>query len=75
MCYIHKGNVMGFLKTALIGAAIYAGVKYITKKDVVTGKSIIDDLMEQAPEWIDKAKGYKDEISSRVSAVHEDLNQ
>nr|WP_199156769.1 YtxH domain-containing protein [Pedobacter sp. ASV2] len=66
---------MGFLKTALIGAAIYAGVKYITKKDVVTGKSIMDDLMEKAPEWMENAKGYKDEISSRVSAVSEDLTR
>jgi hypothetical protein len=53
---------MGLFKTALIGAAIYGAYKYITKTDDVTGKSIVDDLKEKAPEWIDKAKAYKEDL-------------
>jgi hypothetical protein len=48
---------MGFIKSALIGAAVYAAIKHITKKDALTGRSIVDDLMEKAPEWIDQVKG------------------
>lgn len=46
---------MGLFKTALIGAAIYGAVKYLTKKDAA-GRSKFDDIKEQAPEWIEKAK-------------------
>lgn len=56
---------MGILRTALIGAAIYGAVKYLTKKDELTGKSVVDDIKEQAPEWLEKAKGYGDEISRK----------
>lgn len=47
---------MGLFKTALIGAAVYGAIKYITKKDVATGKSIADEIQDKAPEWIEKAK-------------------
>ena len=53
---------MGLFRTALIGAAIYGAYKYITKADDVTGKSIVDDLKEKAPEWMDKAKAYKEDL-------------
>jgi hypothetical protein len=52
---------MGLLRTALIGAAVYGIVKYVTKKDV-NGKSVVDDIREKAPEWMDKAKNLKDEL-------------
>jgi hypothetical protein len=58
---------MGLIKTALIGAAVYGAIKYITKKDGLTGKSIVDDLKDKAPEWIDKAKGYKDQAEARYN--------
>ncbi|MCD0488592.1 YtxH domain-containing protein [Pedobacter sp. MC2016-14] len=54
---------MGLFKTALIGAAVYGAVKYITKKDV-NGRSIADDIKEKAPEWLEKAKGLKEEVVS-----------
>ena len=61
----HKDlKAMGLLKTALIGAAVYGAIKYVTKKDV-NGKSVIDDLQEKAPEWIDKAKRFKDDIETK----------
>ncbi|RZK75795.1 MAG: YtxH domain-containing protein [Pedobacter sp.] len=58
---------MGLLKTALIGAAVYGAIKYITKKDEITGRSLADDLKDKAPEWIDKAKGYKEDLESRYN--------
>lgn len=52
---------MGLLKTALIGAAVYGAIKYVTKKDV-NGRSIVDDLQDKAPEWMDKAKRFKEDM-------------
>ena len=52
---------MGLFKTAIICAAIYGIVKYVTKKDI-NGRSIVDDVKEKAPEWIEKAKNLKDEL-------------
>jgi len=54
---------MGLLKTALIGAAIYGAIKYVTKKDI-NGKSIVDDIKEKAPEWADKAKKFKEDFTA-----------
>lgn len=51
---------MGLIKTALIGAAVYGAIKYITKKDL-NGRSIADDIKDKAPEWVDKAKRFKDD--------------
>ncbi|TCD10529.1 YtxH domain-containing protein [Pedobacter frigidisoli] len=64
---------MGFLKTAMIGAAIYAGVKYITKKDPITGRSVVDDIKDKAPEWMEKAKDYKREFETKATYAKEDL--
>jgi hypothetical protein len=58
---------MGLLRTALIGAAVYGAVKYLTKKDEFTGKSMVDDLVEKAPEWIDKAKNMGREAETKFS--------
>lgn len=58
---------MGLLKTALIGAAVYGAVKYLTKKDV-NGKSIIDDVQEKAPEWMDKAKRFKEDLEEKYKS-------
>ncbi len=62
---------MGLLKTALIGAAVYGAIKYVTKKDV-NGKSVIDDLQEKAPEWIDKAKRFKEDIELKYKPGNND---
>ena len=52
---------MGLLKTAIIGAAVYGAIKYVTKKDI-NGKSLVDDLKENAPKWADEAKRMKDDF-------------
>jgi hypothetical protein len=56
-----KLHDMGLLKTAIIGAAVYGAIKYVTKKDV-NGRSIVDDLKEKAPKWAEDAKRAKDEF-------------
>ena len=57
---------MGLLKTAIIGAAVYGAVKYLTKKDEFTGKSKADEVMEKAPEWIEKAKTAGREFQAKL---------
>lgn len=49
---------MGLLKTALIGAAVYGAIKYLTKKDI-NGRSMVDDIKEKAPGWMEKVKNMK----------------
>lgn len=49
---------MGLLKTALIGAAVYGAIKYLTKRDI-NGRSMIDDIKEKAPGWMEKVKNMK----------------
>ncbi|MFN0254349.1 YtxH domain-containing protein [Pedobacter ureilyticus] len=46
---------MGIIKTALIGAAVYGAVQYLTKKDAL-GRSRMDKIREKAPELLEKAK-------------------
>jgi len=46
---------MGLLKFIVVGAAVGYGINYITKKGE-NGRSILDDVIEDAPEWMDKAK-------------------
>lgn len=49
---------MGFFKGAIFGAAAYAAVQYLTKKDLLTGRSKLDELIERTPEYIDNVKSY-----------------
>lgn len=48
---------MGLLKFLVVGAAVAYGINYITKKGP-NGNSIIDDLAENGPDWMDRAKKY-----------------
>lgn len=57
---------MGLLKTVLLGAAAYGAYKYATKKDD-TGRSIMDDIKDKAPEYMDKAKRFKEDIEMKYS--------
>ncbi|GGH15859.1 YtxH domain-containing protein [Mucilaginibacter phyllosphaerae] len=51
---------MGLLRFIAVGAAIGYGINYITKKGP-NGRSILDDITEDAPEWFEKAKTYATE--------------
>ncbi|WP_316822696.1 YtxH domain-containing protein [Pedobacter gandavensis] len=59
---------MGLLKSLLIGAAVYGAVKYATKKGA-NGKSLVDELTEQAPEWLDKAKEFGNDLKQQYRAT------
>lgn len=56
---------MGLLKFIVVGAAVGYGINYITKKND-DGRSILDDLTEDAPEWFGKAKEYAMDAIDKV---------
>jgi hypothetical protein len=56
---------MNLLKFMIVGAAVGYGVNYIIKKGP-DGRSIFDDLTDQAPNWFDKAKGFATETIEQV---------
>ena len=58
---------MGLLKYAILGAAAVYGLKYASKKRATDGKSLIDDLKEKAPEYVDKVKNYGERIKQDYS--------
>ena len=58
---------MGFIKGALFGIAVYAAVQHITKKDVLTGRSMLDELMDKTPEYINKVKTYTHQVQDELS--------
>ena len=58
---------MGILKYAVLGAAVAYGITHITKKRESDGKSILDDIQEKSPEWMDKIKSYADDALSQVN--------
>jgi len=57
---------MGLFKTVLLGAAVYGAYKYATKKDV-NGRSMVDDLKDKAPELMDKAKRFKEDMETKYN--------
>lgn len=56
---------MSLLKFIIVGAAVGYGINYITKKNE-NGRSIIDDLADQAPDWFDKAKDFANDALGKV---------
>lgn len=66
---------MGFIKGALFGIAVYAAVKHITKKDILTGRSMLDNLVEKAPEYIEKAKIYAKEVEVNLKGPTDRYNE
>jgi hypothetical protein len=59
---------MRLLKYILIGAAVGYGVNYITKKGEY-GRSILDDITDKAPGWLDDAKQFTEETIDNISKV------
>jgi hypothetical protein len=56
---------MSLLKYIIVGAAVGYGINYITKKGP-DGRSILDDITENAPDWFDKAKQYAEDAVEQV---------
>lgn len=49
---------MGFLKGLIVGAVAYGAVQYLSKKDLLTGRSKMQELIDKAPEYLDEVKNY-----------------
>ena len=56
---------MGLIKFILVGAAVGYGINYITKKGP-DGRSILDELTDDAPEWFEKAKKHAEDTVEQV---------
>ncbi|WP_158799058.1 YtxH domain-containing protein [Pedobacter sp. L105] len=52
---------MGLFKTLVISAAVYGTYKFLTEQDEF-GRTKLEALKDQAPEWLDKVKGIKDDL-------------
>lgn len=63
---------MGLLKFIIVGAAVGYGINYITKKNE-SGRSIIDDLADNAPDWFEKAKHLAQDALGKVGQTAEDI--
>jgi hypothetical protein len=59
----HKIKKMGLFRTIVISAAIYGAYKFLTETDDL-GRSKLDNIKEQAPEWLEKARAVKDDIKN-----------
>jgi len=57
--------MISVLKTVLIGAAAYGVYKFATEKDA-SGKSIVDNIKEKAPEWKKKAAQVKEKAEQKL---------
>lgn len=64
---------MKLLKIALAGAAAAFAFKYATKKRVSDGKSLVDDLSEQAPQIADKVNAFGEQIKDRYKSATENF--
>ena len=58
---------MGFIKGALFGMAVYAVVQHITKKDLITGRSLLDDFLERAPTYIEQVKDISNAVKEEFT--------
>ncbi len=56
---------MSLLKFIIVGAAVGYGISYITKKNE-NGRSIFDDIVDDAPKWFDKAKQYTEDFADQI---------
>jgi hypothetical protein len=60
---------MGLIRTVLVGAAVAYGIQYLTKKRE-DGSSILSDLMNNPPDFVNDAKNY---ATQAVSNITQDL--
>lgn len=58
---------MGFINKALLGIASFVSIKYVTKKNSNTGRSIADDLIDKAPEYVENVKGYVNRVKEEIT--------
>lgn len=63
---------MSLLKFIIVGAAVGYGINYITQKGP-NGRSIIDDLADNAPDWFEKAKHLAEDALDKVGKTAEQV--
>ena len=57
---------MNLIKLLAVGAAAAYGVNELTKKRA-DGRSMVDNIKERAPEWMEKARPYIDQVKNRFN--------
>ena len=57
---------MRIIKFMALGAAVGYGIYYLTKEKE-NGKSLLDELLEDAPDYVDRAKKYMEYTFDQVS--------
>lgn len=57
---------MRILKFMAIGAAVGYGIYYVTRKKE-NGKSILEEVLEDAPDYMDRAKKYMEYTIDQVA--------
>jgi hypothetical protein len=53
---------MGFFKGLVVGAIAYGAVQYLSKRDLLTGRSKMEELIDKAPGYIDDVKNYVKDV-------------
>ncbi len=62
---------MNLVKFLIVGAAVGIGVNYLVSKKS-NGRSILDDISDNAPDWFDKAKQLgKDALNKADKSAHQ----
>ncbi|GGI22163.1 YtxH domain-containing protein [Pedobacter mendelii] len=62
---------MSLLKYVVLGAAAVYGFKYATRKRAIDGKSFIDDLRDQTPDYLNKAKKFGERMKQDFSQTNQ----
>jgi len=66
---------MRLLTLMIAGAAVAYGINYVTRKRE-DGTSIMDDLTNKAPEWMEKGKQYAtqtiDQVTDNINKFNKD---
>ncbi len=58
---------MNILKFIALGAAVAYGVSYLTKRDA-NGRSVVDDVLDKAPDLVNKLKEYGRDALEKAKA-------
>jgi hypothetical protein len=58
---------MRLLTFIIVGAAVGYGINYIIKKDE-SGRSILDDIADKAPDLFDQARRFTEETVGNVNS-------
>jgi hypothetical protein len=64
---------MRILKFAIIGAVVAAGITLLAQKRE-DGTSILDDITESAPDWMEKAKDFAAQAVDKVTETVRSFN-